>query len=86
MMRVKPGDVASSWIIVKLEAPQDPQTHAISFTPAPDWAPNPACGLDPSGASGRFGLRMPLTGMFQLDADSLAKLVAWIEAGAPGPD
>jgi hypothetical protein len=29
---------------------------------------------------------MPETGMYQLDPDSIAKLVAWIEAGAPGPD
>jgi hypothetical protein len=86
MMRVKPGDVANSWMITKLEAPQDPQTHAIAFSPQADWVPNPACGLDPNGASGRFGLRMPETGMFQLDADSIAKLVAWISAGAPGPD
>ena len=86
MMRVKPGDLANSWVIVKLTAPRDPQTHAISFSPQQDWVPNPGCGLDPSDGGGRFGLGMPETGMFELDPDSLAKLVAWIEAGAPGPD
>lgn len=86
MMRVAPGDVANSWMMVKLTAPQDPQTHAILFTPASDWVPNPNCGLDPADSGGRFGVRMPQTGMFQLDPDSLSKLEAWIEAGAPGPN
>jgi hypothetical protein len=86
MMRVKPGDLANSWMLIKLTAPRDPQTHAISFSPRPDWVPNPGCGLDPSDGGGRFGLGMPQTGIFELDPDSLAKLVAWIEAGAPGPD
>jgi hypothetical protein len=85
MMRVKPGDVANSWIVTKLEASQDPQTHAIDFTPQPGWVQNPACGLPPGDAGGRFGLRMPMT-TFQLDSDSIAKLTAWIAAGAPGPD
>ena len=85
MMRVAPGDVANSWMMVKLTAPQDPQTHAILFSPAADWVPNPNCGLDPADSGGAFGVRMPQTGMFQLDSDSLGKLAAWIEAGAPGP-
>jgi hypothetical protein len=89
MMRVAPGDPAQSYMMIKLLAPQDPQSHMISFTPAPDWVPNPDCvGLPPPEADGggRFGFRMPETGMFQLDSDSVAKLAAWIEAGAPGPD
>ena len=88
MMRVRPGDPSNSWVRIKLEAPQDPETHAIEFSPPADWVPDPACGpgLDPTDASGRFGLRMPATGTFQLDGDGLAKLVSWIEAGAPGPD
>jgi len=86
MMRVKPGDVANSWVMVKLGAPQDPQTHFISFTPQSDWISNACPGLIPTDGGGRFGYRMPETGMYQLDPDSLAKLVAWIEAGAPGPD
>lgn len=88
MMRVRPGDPANSWVGIKLEAPQDPDTHAIEFSRPADWVPDPACGpgLDPTDASGLFGLRMPATGTFQLDTDSLAKLLSWIEAGAPGPD
>jgi hypothetical protein len=87
MMRVKPGDVANSWVITKLEAPQDPETHFISFSPQSDWVPNSCPGLVPTDAGeGRFGFRMPETGMYQLDPDSIAKVVAWIEAGAPGPD
>jgi hypothetical protein len=89
MMRVAPGDPANSWMMIKLLSPQDPKSHMISFSPAPDWVPNPNCvGLVPPDADGggRFGFRMPETGMFQLDSDSIAKLAAWIEAGAPGPD
>jgi hypothetical protein len=85
MMRVKPGDVANSWVMSKLEAPQDPQTHALMFTPQPGSVPNLSCGQDPTDAGFPYGLRMPAT-TFQLDSDSIAKLVAWIEAGAPGPD
>ncbi len=85
MMRVKPGDTASSWVLWKLQSPQDPETHEIAFSPDPDWVPNASCNLPADDAGGRFGLRMPAT-TFQLDADSLAKLVAWIQAGAPGPD
>jgi len=84
MTRVKPGDVFNSWMIIKLSAPQDPETHAISFSPESDWMPNPTCGLAPADASGRFGLRMPMTN-FQLDPDDFAKLTAWIAEGAPGP-
>lgn len=86
MMRVKPGDVANSWIMVKLGAPQDPQTHFISFAPDASWTSNSCPGLIPTDGGGEFGYRMPETGMYQLDSDSLAKLVAWIEAGAPGPN
>jgi hypothetical protein len=86
MMRVKPGDVASSWMMIKLGAPQDPQTHFISFSPQSGWVPNSCPGLIPTDGGGQFGYRMPETGMYQLDPDSLAKLVAWIEAGAPGPN
>ncbi len=86
MMRVKPGDLANSWIIRKLESPADPQTHAIAFSPEPGWVPNGNCNLGSIDAGGRFGTRMPQTGTYQLDPDSLAQLVAWIEAGAPGPD
>jgi hypothetical protein len=86
MMRVKPGDVAHSWVMVKLRAPRDPQTHFISFAPESDWVPGSCPGLLPTDGGGRFGYGMPETGMYQLDPDSIAKLVAWIEAGAPGPD
>jgi hypothetical protein len=86
MMRVKPGDVAHSWVMVKLGAPRDPQTHFISFSPESDWVPSSCPGLLPTDGGGRFGYGMPETGMYQLDPDSIAKLVAWIEAGAPGPD
>jgi len=86
MMRVKPGDVANSWVMVKLRAPRDPQTHFISFSPQSDWVPKVCPGLLPTDGGGRFGYGMPETGMYQLDPDSIAKLVAWIEAGAPGPD
>jgi hypothetical protein len=87
MMRVKPGDVANSWIMVKLGAPQDLQTHFISFSPEAGWVSSNSCpGLIPTDGGGQFGYRMPETGMYQLDSDSLAKLVAWIEAGAPGPN
>jgi hypothetical protein len=87
MMRVAPGDPARSWVMIKLQSPQDPATHAIAFTPQPDWVPTAGCNVveTPDGG-GRFGDRMPETGMYQLDSDSLAALVAWIEAGAPGPD
>jgi hypothetical protein len=85
MMRVKPGDVAHSWVMMKLTSPQDPETHVLAFSPESDWVPNLGCNLPQNDAGGRFGLRMPET-TFQLDPDSLAKLVAWIEAGAPGPD
>jgi hypothetical protein len=86
MMRVKPGDLANSWVMTKLTAPQDPQTHVLAFSPAADWVPAAGCTIDTTDASGRFGLHMPETGNFELDPDSLSKLVAWIEAGAPGPD
>jgi hypothetical protein len=86
MMRVKPGDVANSWMMVKLGAPQDSQTHFISFSPEAGWDSISCPGLIPTDGGGQFGYRMPETGMYQLDSDSLAKLVAWIEAGAPGPN
>jgi hypothetical protein len=86
MMRVTPGDPANSWMVVKLTAPQDPATHAILFTPEADWVPTASCGLDPGDAGGRFGIRMPETDNYQLDPTSLAQLVDWIEAGAPGPN
>jgi hypothetical protein len=86
MVRVKPGDPANSWMVVKLTAPQDPATHAIQFSPAADWVPAASCGLDPGDAGGRFGVRMPETDNYQLDPTSLAQLVDWIEAGAPGPN
>ena len=86
MMLVKPGDLANSWVMTKLTAPQDPQTHVLAFSPAADWVPAASCTIDTTDASGRFGLHMPETGNFELDPDSLSKLVAWIEAGAPGPD
>jgi hypothetical protein len=86
MMRVKPGDLANSWMIKKLTSPQEPGTHALVFSPEADWTPNAACDLDPTDASGRFGTHMPQTGNYELDEDSLAKLEAWVEAGAPGPN
>ncbi|HLK39662.1 MAG TPA: hypothetical protein VKU41_23060 [Polyangiaceae bacterium] len=86
MMRVTPGDPANSWMVVKLTALQDPVTHAIEFSPEAGWAPVASCGLDPGDAGGRFGLRMPETDNYQLDPTSLAQLIDWIEAGAPGPN
>ena len=86
MMRVAPGDPANSWMVVKLTASQDPVTHAILFSPEAGWAPVASCGLDPGDAGGRFGIRMPETDNYQLDPTSLAQLIDWIEAGAPGPN
>jgi len=87
MDRVEPGDPDNSWLMVKLTAPSvnavgTPQNGDIIFTPSTSWSDADKCNPLIAG----FGKRMPNVSPFQVEAEALAAIEAWIRAGAPGPN
>lgn len=75
---VEPGDPERSWLWIKLTAPMSSNITGDLKTD-PSWGePGKNCG------GNGFGKRMPRVSPYTLSADELAKIRAWIEAGAPG--
>jgi hypothetical protein len=72
--------LAKSWLWLKLTAPADAATGAI--TPNTAWGTSGSCGQ--LSASAGYGMRMPLGTPDGLSADKLAAVRDWICGGAPG--
>jgi hypothetical protein len=87
MDRIEPGDPANSWVYIKLTGTSVAPTGTardgdLMFTPNSTWTEADKCNATITG----FGKRMPNVAPFQIEAEPLAAIEAWIRAGAPGPN